>query len=146
MNETLSWADVVEIQHLLYRIAATADTADDIEDYLDLLTPDAVFDFAEVPAIGLGAHHYQGRDELREGVLSRRAAGVQGPGTNTLHIVSDVAVEASAPAFARVHAAWQYFGLRDTAPALLTMGIYRNEVRRMDGRWLLARREVVVFG
>jgi 3-phenylpropionate/cinnamic acid dioxygenase small subunit len=146
MSDPLLQRHAFEIQQLLQRIAAAADTATDIQDYLDLLTDDAVFDFAPVAAIGLAANRYTGHREIREGVIDRRRAGVQGPGTNTLHIVSDVVVDQVSDDTAAVYAAWHYLGIRDSVPALLAMGTYRNTVRRVGGRWLLSRREVVVFG
>jgi 3-phenylpropionate/cinnamic acid dioxygenase small subunit len=145
MSDSIDGADFAEIHHLINRIAATADTADDIQDYLDLVAPDAVFDFAPVPSVGLEAQRYSGHAEIRAGVVARREAGMQGPGSGTLHIVSDVAVESVRGDEAAVHAAWQYLGLRDGVPALLSMGTYANTVRRHEGRWLLAERVVTVY-
>ncbi len=145
MPDSVDHADLIEIHHLMNRIAATADTAVDVRDYLDLLTPDAVFDFAPVPSVGLEAHRYSGHAEIRAGVIARREAGMQGPGSRTLHIVSDIAVESMRGDEASVHAAWQYLGLRDGTPALLSMGTYANTVRRYKGRWLLSQRVVTVY-
>lgn len=138
-------ADVVEIEQLIFRIAATADLADDLQDYLDNLTDDVVFDFAPVEAVGLPAYTYTGHAEVLAGAQQRRAAGVQGPGSGTIHSVGDVVVRFVDESSARVHAAWQYFGRRDGQPAIIAMGFYDNAVRRVGGRWLLARRTVTVL-
>lgn len=137
--------DILEIQQLIARIAATADLAENLDDYLANFTDDVVFDFAPVPALDLAGHVYSGLDAVRAGALERRSAGVQGPGSRTMHVVSDLVVTPSGADAAEVHVAWQYFGLRDGLPAVLALGFYRNLVRRVDGRWLLARREVTVF-
>jgi hypothetical protein len=145
MPEPVDPADVLEIQHLMNRIAATADTAVDVQDYLDLLTTDAVFDFAAVPAVGMAAHRYTGHAEIRAGVIERRESHMQGPGSGTLHIVSDVAVQSVDGDEATVHAAWQYLGMREGVPALLSMGTYANTIRHHEGRWLLTGRVVTVY-
>jgi 3-phenylpropionate/cinnamic acid dioxygenase small subunit len=145
MSYSIDFADVIEIHQLMNRIAATADTALDIQDYLDLLVPDAVFDFAPVPSVGLAAQRLSGHAEIRAGVVQRREAGMQGPGSHTLHVVSDVAVESIDGNEATVHVAWQYLGMRDGTPTLLSMGTYANAVRRYEGRWLLAERVVTVY-
>ena len=60
-------ADLVEIEQLLNRIAATADLAEDLQDYLDNLTDDVVFEFAPVPAVGLDGYVYTGHEEVLGG-------------------------------------------------------------------------------
>lgn len=137
--------DVVQITHLLNRIASTADVSENLDDYMALFTDDVVFEFAAVPAVGLEEVTYSGLPEVRAGAESRRAAGVQGPGSSTLHIISDVTIDFSSDDEATAHAAWQYLGKRDGAPALVGMGIYRNWLRRVDGTWLLSRRVVTVY-
>ena len=138
-------ADVVEIEQLLARIAATADLAADLQDYLDNLTADVVFEFAPVPAVGLAGYTYTGHAEVLAGAQNRRASGIQGPGSRTIHVISDIVADSEGPDAARVHAAWQYLGVRDDRPALISIGFYDNLVRRENGRWLLAHRRVTVL-
>lgn len=145
MAEPLASHDVVAIEQLLHRIAATADLADDLQDYLDNLTEDVTFEFAEVPALGLAANTYTGRAATLAGAVERRESGVQGPGSRTIHSVNDIVVTERGDDRAQVHAAWQYFGYRDGHPAVLAMGFYDNTVRRVGGRWLLERRVVTVL-
>lgn len=145
MIDPLSTVDVVEIEQLMARIAATADLAIELQDYLDNLTEDVVFEFAAVPAVGLDAHSYAGHAAVLAGVEERRASGVQGPGSRAIHVVADVVVTAEGTESARVHAAWQYYGFVDERPAILAMGFYDNAVRKVDGRWLLSRRRVTVL-
>ena len=137
--------DVVAIQQLLHRIAATADLAAYLQDYVRNFTDDVLFEFAEVPALCLAANVYSGHPATLEGAAQRRAAGVQGPGSRTIHAINDIVVTPRADDEAHVHAAWQYFGYRDGHPAVLAMGFYENTVRRVGEAWLLARRVVTVL-
>ena len=145
MGAAISADDAVEIQQLLHRVASTADLALDLVDYEELLTVDVVFVFDAVPSIGLEAVTYTGRAAAMEGVRSRRAAGVQGPGSGTMHIVNDVVVTPESADRASASAAWQYLITGASGPQIAAFGSYRNRVRRTAGRWLLERREVTVL-
>ncbi|WP_375385272.1 nuclear transport factor 2 family protein [uncultured Microbacterium sp.] len=132
--------DLVAIQLLIQRFAALTDIAEDIGPYLDMVTEDAVFSYEPVAAIGWAGATYRGRDEIRAGVEQRRADGIQGPGTRTVHIVSDITIDLDDDDSARVYAVWQFWGVNDAGPACLSIGQYENVVRREDGVWRLARR------
>lgn len=145
MNDGITWQDRVEIHDLLARVAMTADTADDIDDYLDLMTDDIVFEFAANAAVGLSAASYSGRDEVGRGAVSRREQGIQGPGSRSLHVISSITIDPGAAGTASAMASWRFYAVRDDAPALVSIGIYANEFRRESGRWLLSRRAVTVY-
>ncbi len=145
MAGLISVDDMIEIQQLLHRVASTADLAVDLAEYENLLTDDVVFIFDPVPSIGLEAVSYSGRASAIEGVRSRRAAGVQGPGSGTMHIVNDIVVMPTSADSASVTAAWQYLATGTSGPEIAAFGTYRNRVRRTANRWLLERREVSVL-
>lgn len=134
--------DIAEIGQLLARIAFTADRAEDLDDYLDLMVADIEFVFGENREAGTPAARYQGRDAVRDGARARREAGVQGPGTHTMHVVSSVIVERTGSDMASAWAYWRYYTDTHQAPRLNSMGTYENELRRVDGAWKLSRRVV----
>lgn len=129
-----------EIRSLLARVAQLAD-AGTVEDYLELFTVDAVWEMPANPAVGAPADRRVGRADIGAGVLARRAAGLQGPGTATRHLVTTTAVDA--PAAAAV-SYWMFLAQTATAPRLVSVGRYDDRVRRVAGRWLLAHRTITV--
>ena len=90
----------------------------------------------------MAANNYRGRTEVRDGAEQRRAVGMQGPGTHTLHLISTIAVEfdVDAPDVARATAYWTYYTGTNTTPTLNSMGKYDNILRRTDDGWRLAHR------
>lgn len=137
--------DVVEITELLNRIAVAVDSAADLDDYTAFMTSDVAFRFDANPATGLAAAQYRGHEAVRTGAQARRDLGVQGPGTRTLHILSNTVVHTIEPDTAHAGAYWRYYRMQERAPELNSMGTYHNILRRVGGRWLLAERTVTVF-
>lgn len=136
---------VVEIQSLLARLAHLADDGS-VEDYLSNFTADAVWESAANPATGMPAQTRTGRADIAEGVRTRRAAGIQGPGTATRHVLTTIAVtpgEGDA-AQATATAYWTFFVDTTTAPRLSSIGRYDDDIRLVDGRWLLAHRRITM--
>jgi 3-phenylpropionate/cinnamic acid dioxygenase small subunit len=138
-------ADELEIRNLVAELSQLADSAsdDELDRYLALFTEDATWaTLADGPT--LAAQERKGHQEILEGVRERRAAGIQGPGTDTRHVISTVVVsfETSDKAFARCY--WQYFtNTSSSAPVLGLMGEYRNTFVRTPQGWKLARRELI---
>lgn len=138
-------ADELEIRNLVAELSQLADSVpdDELDRYLALFTEDATWAvLADGPA--LNAQERKGHQEILEGVRERRAAGIQGPGTDTRHVISTVVVsfETSDKALARCY--WQYFThTSSSAPVLGLMGEYRNTFVRTPQGWKLARRELV---
>jgi 3-phenylpropionate/cinnamic acid dioxygenase small subunit len=138
-------ADELEIRNIVAELAQLADTApdDELDRYLALLTDDATW--VVLADVGLlETQERKGHSEILEGVRERRAAGVQGPGTDTRHVVSTLVVtfETSDTAMARCY--WQYFAkTSSSAPVLALMGEYRNTFVRTTSGWKLARRELI---
>jgi uncharacterized protein (TIGR02246 family) len=123
-----------EIRNVVARLAQWADSGD-LDDYVDLFTPDAAWDMPGAPR--------RGHDEIRAGAEGRRAAGEAGPGTHTRHVVTTTAVTVDRDT-ATADSYWLFY--RDTAatPMLHGMGAYRDHLVRVDGRWKVARREIVI--
>jgi len=138
-------ADELEIRNLVGELTQLADTVsdDELDRYLALFTKDATWAvLADGPS--LGAQERKGHQEILEGVRERRAAGIQGPGTDTRHVVSTMVVSFETPDRAFVRCYWQYFtNTSSNAPVLGLMGEYRNTFVRTPQGWKLSRRELV---
>jgi 3-phenylpropionate/cinnamic acid dioxygenase small subunit len=134
-----------EIRSLLARVAQLADDGT-VEAYLELFTDDAVWEMPANQAVGAPADRRAGRAAIGAGVRARRAAGMQGPGTATRHVVTGTAVLPAAPAATAAAAVSYWMFLADTtsAPRLVSIGRYDDELCQVGGRWLLARRTITV--
>lgn len=140
-----SLAAQLEIRNVLARLAQLAD-AGDTDAYLSLLTDDVVWAMPENPAIGLPASERRGHDEIARGQRERVAAGHQGSGSNTMHVISTITVEVDAAGdTATAQSCFQYWGDTVTAPVITNVGRYRDELRRTADGWKLARR-TITFG
>jgi 3-phenylpropionate/cinnamic acid dioxygenase small subunit len=138
-------ADELEIRNLVAELSQLADTAPDAEldRYLALFTEDATWAVLTDSEV-LSAQERKGHQEILDGVRERRAEGIQGPGTETRHVISTVVVtfETSDRALARCY--WQYYThAASSAPVLARMGEYRNTFVRTGEGWKLARRELL---
>jgi 3-phenylpropionate/cinnamic acid dioxygenase small subunit len=135
--------DYLQICDTLARIARAADVGD-LGDYMSLLTEDVIFEFPDNRQVGLAAKTYRGADEVRAGVMSRRSAGLQGPGTHTLHLVSTVSVTQQDDENARSQAYWTYYVNVHLSPELRSMGEYDDILRRTPAGWRLAHRTISI--
>ena len=134
-------ADQVEICNLINRVQQMVDMGE-VEEYLDLFTDDAVWVQPADPNRGVAPDERRGKSEIRAGVEERRAAGIQGPGTNTRHTNSTLSVHLEPPDTAMAVSYFQYFTETSTTPTLRLMGWYRHTVRRTPDGWKVARREL----
>jgi 3-phenylpropionate/cinnamic acid dioxygenase small subunit len=138
-------ADELEIRNRVAELAQLADTAsdDELDQYLALLTEDAAWVVLASSDL-LEVQERKGHTEILEGVRQRRADGVQGPGTDTRHVVSTLVVTFEARDRAMARCYWQYYAKASSrAPVLALMGEYRNTFVRTPEGWKLTRREVV---
>lgn len=138
----VSYAEAsARVRTVLAKLALFADTGT-VEEYLSQSTPDAVWDFPPNPASGAPASLLTGHAEIAASVRDRRASGIQGPGTNSQHVITNVAVDVLAADRARARSSWMF--LRETlaAPRIAGAGHYDDQLRRVDGVWLLAHRRV----
>ncbi|MGW0045306.1 nuclear transport factor 2 family protein [Rhodococcus sp. NPDC003348] len=131
------------IRSLIARIAHAADEAS-VETYAQLYTDDAVWEMTGTTASGAKPQVSRGLAEIMAAVRERRGAGIAGPGTDTRHLTTCVAVSVDGPDTARAESVWQFYAETATAPRLTSMGRYHDLFRREDGRWLLAQRTISV--
>jgi uncharacterized protein (TIGR02246 family) len=125
--------DELEIRNVLARIAHYSDMGD-LDDYGDQFTEDAQWEFPGAPA-------KRGRAEIQAAGAARRADGVTGPGSHSRHVISTVAVRVDGDS-ATAESYWQFYVDTASAPALRSMGHYRDTFRRTPQGWQLARREI----
>jgi 3-phenylpropionate/cinnamic acid dioxygenase small subunit len=137
-------ADDAAIRTLIARIAHFADWQEDLERYLDLFTDDAVWEFPGADGQGAPGARVVGRAAIRADRQERRGAGFQGPGTDTRHLVTTVAVDADGGDAATADSYWLFFGETSTAPTIRLMGRYRDRLVRTPEGWRLAHRTITV--
>ena len=125
--------DELAVRNLVARVAQYAD-GPEVDAYVALFTPDAVWDMPGAPR--------RGHAEIRAGSEERRAAGQIGPGSNTRHVVSTVAVRVHED-YAVADSVWQFYVDTASAPRLQLMGTYHDELVRV-GEWKLAHRTITI--
>jgi ketosteroid isomerase-like protein len=133
-------SDDNDIRSLLARLAHLADSGD-LDEYLTLFTEDAAWVIPAIPQTGVAASERRGVEEIAEGVRERRAAGVQGPGTGTMHLVTTTDVEIHGDQ-ATALSTWLFLADTSTAPRVQAVGRYEDTLRRTPDGWRLARREI----
>jgi 3-phenylpropionate/cinnamic acid dioxygenase small subunit len=134
-------SDDAEIRSLLARLAHQADGGE-LEDYLALFTDDAAWVIPAIPQTGVAASERRGLEEIAEGVRQRRAAGVQGPGSQTMHLVTTTAIRVTHGDEAVAVSTWLFLADTATTPRVQAVGRYRDTLRRTADGWRLARREI----
>ena len=133
-------SDDADIRSLLARLAHLADSGD-LDEYLTLFTDDAAWVVPAIPQTGVAASEKRGVAEIAAGVRERREAGVQGPGTATMHVVTTTDVRLDGEE-AVACSTWLFLADTSTAPRLQAVGRYRDTLRRTPAGWRLARREI----
>ena len=130
----MSAEDDLAVRNLVARVAQYAD-GPDVDAYVALFTPDAVWDMPGAPR--------KGHAEIRAGSEERRAAGQIGPGSDTRHVVSTVAVRIHED-HAVADSVWQFYVDTASTPRLQLMGSYHDECRRVGHEWKLAHRRITI--
>jgi uncharacterized protein (TIGR02246 family) len=127
--------DELEIRSLIARVAQSADHGD-VEEYASLFTQDGSWEFPGGPR--------RGRADILAGARERRSQKVTGPGSATRHVITTLAVRVEDATTATADSYFLFF--RDTAasPTLFNMGHYHDVLRREDGAWRIARREITL--
>lgn len=133
--------DDAEIRNLLASLAHEADSGD-AADYAALFTEDAVWEMPANPLAGLAAERRRGREDILTGVHARRQAGVQGPGSHTLHVVTTMRVTVDGDV-ARAESYWMFFGDTATLPVIRGIGRYGDTLRRTADGWKVSQRTVL---
>jgi ketosteroid isomerase-like protein len=131
----------LEIRNVLAQFARLADTGD-TEAYVRLMTPDIVWSMPANPGLGLPASERHGQDEIATGQRERTAAGVQGEGSNTMHLVTTTLVDVQSDDAANADSYFMFVTATTTTPAIQNVGRYHDEFRRTPDGWKLARREI----
>jgi 3-phenylpropionate/cinnamic acid dioxygenase small subunit len=136
-------SDDGEIRSLLARLALLADQGE-VADYLALFTQDAVWVVPAIAQTGVTASERAGVDAIGAGVRERREAGVQGPGTDTAHVVTTTAIRFTGDDEAVAESRWLFLADTTGAPRVQSIGRYTDTLRRTAAGWRLARREILV--
>ena len=127
--------DELEIRNLIARVAQLADYGD-VEEYASLFTEDGSWEFPGAPL--------RGRGDILAGARERRRQQVTGPGSGTRHLISTVAVRVEDATRATADSYFQFWRDTATSPTLFNMGHYHDVLRREDGAWRIARREITL--
>jgi 3-phenylpropionate/cinnamic acid dioxygenase small subunit len=133
-----------EIRTVLARIAQLADNGD-LDEYVTLFADDAVWAMPENPSMGMPASEKRGRAEIRAGAEERRAGGVQGPGTETRHVLTTTAVTVESDDRATARSYFQFYASTASQPVLRNMGQYDDVLVRGAHGWQLQHR-TITFG
>jgi len=133
-----------EIRSVLARIAQLADGGE-LDEYITLFADDAVWAMPENPTMGMPASEKRGRAEIRAGAEERRASGLQGPGTETRHVLPAVAVDIESDDRATARSYFQFYASTASQPVLRNMGQYDDVFVRDAQGWHLQHR-TITFG
>jgi 3-phenylpropionate/cinnamic acid dioxygenase small subunit len=133
-----------EIRSALARIAQLADGGD-LDEYITLFAEDAVWAMPENPTMGMPASEKRGRAEIRAGAEERRASGLQGPGTETRHVLTTIAVDIESDDRATARSYFQFYASTASQPVLRNMGQYDDVFVRDTQGWQLQQR-TITFG
>ena len=128
-------ADELAIRNALADLAWQADSRDmdDVDAYIDHFTEDAVW---EMPG-----DVRRGRNDIRAGVVERRA-GVA-PGVSTAHFLASTTVSFRDDDNARVRSYVQaYRVVAGDPPLLVLLARYDDQFRRTPQGWKLGRRRI----
>ncbi len=129
-------ADELEIRNLLNRMAHLADGSD-VDEYVACFTEDALW---ETPNDSL-----RGRDAIRASAYERRRAGMQGPGSDSCHVVTNQVVSFDGPDGASSQSYMLYVVSTRSNPEIRAMARYRDTLSRTSEGWRLAERRIT-FG
>jgi 3-phenylpropionate/cinnamic acid dioxygenase small subunit len=143
MTSTANADADAEIRSLLARIAQLADSGE-LDEYIGQFTDDAVWAMPANPLMGMDASTRRGHEEILSGVRERRGGGVQGPGTNTRHVITTTAVQVQDDSHATARSYYLFFGDTNTTPTLRTMGQYDDVFVQGERGWQLAHRTIMV--
>jgi 3-phenylpropionate/cinnamic acid dioxygenase small subunit len=90
------------------------------------------------------ANEKKGHAEILAGAQERRASGLQGPGTDSRHVLTTIAVNVESEDRATVRSYFMFFASTSTTPTLRTMGQYDDVLVKGEHGWQLAHRKITV--
>jgi 3-phenylpropionate/cinnamic acid dioxygenase small subunit len=129
-------ADELAIRNIVARLAQLADSSD-LDEYIALFDENASWEI-------LGAAPRRGRAAILAGAKERRATGRQGPGTNSRHVITTLAVQVDGDT-ATASAYFLFVADTNKVPVIRAVARYDDAFRRTAEGWKLARR-VITFG
>lgn len=123
-----------EILRLLHRYAHAMDYGDE-QGWVDVFTPDAVFDVVEVVG-GRRVNREEGHADL-----ARYITGYPKPPQFCKHVIVNPLVDVTGDE-ARVEAYWLFLQRDDPTghPVVSAFGRYHDRLVKRDGRWRIAER------
>jgi 3-phenylpropionate/cinnamic acid dioxygenase small subunit len=132
------------IRNLIAKIFILTDTAPDFDAYAQCFTEDAIWErVGEGAEERLGAHlgaRASGRAGIVADRLAVRATKANGPEAASWHMATNVAVSVEGRDAATAWTTWIYVAKDGAAQKISSAGFYRDEFRRTDDGWRLARR------
>lgn len=135
-----SIADRLDILTLIGRVAQLADHGQ-VAAYAECFSEDAAWELTDATGLPLSEQVRRGRSEIIAGVLERREAGVQGPGSHTKHDISTIVVDLDGDtAVARTY--FRYYRETHRTPELVSVGSYDDEFVRTPSGWKVTRRVI----
>jgi hypothetical protein len=137
--------DESEIRNLVARLAHLADLAPTLDEYLTCFTEDAVWEYSEAARAtvtdGRPGLRVEGRAAIAADRQRLRGDRFQGPGTNTFHVNTTLAVRVLSETEAEAQSYWLFVSGQG-APQVSKLGHYHDYFRRTSEGWKLARRVV----
>jgi uncharacterized protein (TIGR02246 family) len=133
-------ADRAAIQNLISKYAIALDTLD-ADMYASVFAPDAEFTF--------GGNTYTGRQAIRGVITGIRESDAGRPASNDpppkrYHAITNTYIEFVGENEARHQSYWQTISGPSSGPfAVGAMGVYKDMLVKIDGEWLIRKREIV---
>lgn len=124
-----------QIRNLVARLAHLADYGD-LDEYMTLFTDDATWD--------LPGGRCDGAAAIRSDRESRRAAGGQGPGTDTRHMNTTLWVDVDGSDVATAHSYFVFVRDAGSSPTVALTGRYLDTFRRTSAGWKLSSRTITL--
>jgi 3-phenylpropionate/cinnamic acid dioxygenase small subunit len=134
--------DEQEIRNLVAHLAHLADMDPDLDDYLDCYTDDAVWEFPGNESESLGHSRTEGKAEIAADRRQRRGDRFQGPGTNTRHVNTTLAVRVDGSDTAEAESYWLFVGDTTGTPVVRSIGHYLDRFSRTPSGWKLSSRQI----
>ena len=131
----MSCTDESTVRNLIARFAQATDLGT-VEAYGACLTEDASITIGGKTSAG-------GRAEMVRGMSERRASGMFGPGSGTLHVTGGSVIEVLGDD-ARSSTPFLFLTTRSGATEVVGAGRYSDTLRRTADGWRIAARVVIV--
>jgi hypothetical protein len=140
-------ADELVVRNLVARLSHLADSGsdDDMTEYISIYTADGAWaPIVPASAESSASRARHGHDDILAGVQERRAAGLQGPGSNSKHFITTMTVAFETDDLAQTRCNFLVYNETNARPPVLyTVGEYRDSFVRTSEGWRLSRREIV---